>query len=189
MDFQITNSLQKLCSSNGVNLRKWELADTPEYSIRKGASRICVIFKRLPFVAKACLRTENGENEAEREVYSAAKKRGIEKYFAKPFDTITIDNIEWMISEKIPCVGRMDLFDPKVGKLPDWIYDTDYYSMEYDGCDDWLYYAIEDEDFSALLDFLASCEIRDLHYNNFGWKENHICFIDYADIEGKRTDY
>lgn len=185
MNKQIESSIQHLTSSCGLNLRKWETKDYPDLTVFRGATRICLSFKNLPFVAKACLLTEHKENEYEKDIYCAAKKQGLEKYFAKPIESFKVDGIEWTVFEKAYYPGRPDLIAQvlkhcDIVELPEWFWDTDYACYEFDECFDWACFAHNDADFEKLCYFLSEWGIQDLHSMNFGYKDGHIVFVDYA---------
>lgn len=184
MDERVKNSLYQLCSKYGYEFYQWGCIDTPEYSICHGVSRLCVVFKKLPFVAKVALdeESEDEENELERLRYLAAENWGVEKYFARPLKTISIGSVKWTIFEKVPYVGRLDLLTDYIVEkpIPDWFYSSDYGRLEYEECDDWVFYAMEDADFEQLVEFLGKEEIVDLHQLNFGYSNGHIVFVDYA---------
>lgn len=185
MNRKIENSIRRLTSACGLNLRKWEIKDYSDLMVFRGATRICLSFKNIPFVAKACLRTENKENQIEKNIYHSAKKRGLEKYFAKPVESFKVDGIEWTIYEKVYYPGQLDLIGQilkrcEIDDLPEWFWDTDYACCEFDECFDWACFAYNDADFRKLCYFLSDWGIQDLHSLNFGYKDGHIVFVDYV---------
>lgn len=176
----VLNSLSAMVQKYGADPAEWEVCDTVEFTIYRGSTRVAVVFKNLPIVAKFCF-SRRPANEIERHIYVNAVEEGLERFFSKPLSQIVVGGKIWTLFQKVPYAGRPDLIGEIVepSEPPEEFYSSEYALIEYDGCNDWTQFANQDADFDRLVKFLGKWEITDLHQSNFGYAGN-VVFIDYA---------
>lgn len=125
----------------------------PSYS-SCGAYRITFFSKNCEYVIKIPYTTEGiFMCEKERDLFNKVLRGSkLEKYFAAFYEEITICGNRCFIFEKINDCGK---------------------------CIPWRR-GISCEDITDIARLLDKYEIRDLHQGNYGHKDGHTCFVDYA---------
>lgn len=119
-----------------------------------GAYRITFFSKTCKYVVKIPYTTEGILMcERERDLFNNVLRGSkLEKYFAAFCEEVYICGNRCFVFEKIEGCGGVRFWRNTVPK----------------------------DDYSELIKFLDDNDIMDLHSGNYGIKNNHVCFVDYA---------
>lgn len=154
-----------------------------KYCLTGGMDRLCLVPKKGNFIIKVDRypSTDNKftSNEIEYDNYKLAKIEGLEHYFAKPLEIITMFGLKWYLFERVPFIGQPDKFSKQTfenSKLLDYLYEE---------CGEWedaFNYISTSPKAYKLVDFCIRNAISDIHEGNFGWSNRlkHIVITDYA---------
>lgn len=171
------------------------------FTVSNGMSKICIIFKDLPFVIKYSHNRyedkEDGVDESvqEAELYQAAKVAGIEMFFPKTEILCTINYVTFVAQEKIDYSARNVPFKKKdkyyrvcktashkiYQKMQDEINHVPDGGRRLDPL--WAGVAISlygKKLCKKLCDFIVTYQINDLHGNNIGYKNDKPILLDFS---------
>ena len=185
----------------------WEVNDAihehtrESFTVSSGMSKICIVFKNLPFVIKYSHNRyedkEDGVDESvqEAELYQAAKVAGIEMFFPKTEILCTINYVTFVAQEKIDYSTSGVPFKKKdkycrvckttsnriYQKMQNEINNVPGGGRSLDRL--WAGVAISlygKKLCKKLCDFIVTYQINDLHGNNIGYKDDRPILLDFS---------
>lgn len=90
------DSYEVIIRLNNINFREID-----NYTVDDGASKICIVFKNLPYVIKWSMGYEDSEAMEEVQFYKDAERQHLERFFPQTQHLTTIGEIEFVIQEKV----------------------------------------------------------------------------------------
>lgn len=185
-------------SSKVSHISKQEVANPIGYvDVSEGASKICLVFKKFPFVIK--WNTYNyGEAVQEVEIYKAAVACGLGYFFPKTELFYERNGVSFVLQEKVDCSAgdarhKEDYVKviKRITKTPtSKIYDKMQADFNKAGN---CYRRTLDEDWAkmvislygkkvakALCKFIIAHKINDLHSSNIGYKDFRPILLDFS---------
>jgi hypothetical protein len=166
-------------------------------SVTDGSSKVCLIFKDLPFVVKWS--TEDyGEAKREAEIYKKALANGLAKFFPATAHIATINGVDFVAQEKVDfsCCHvpkAKEIHYQRIGRTTtDQIYrkiQKDFYKADHHNG----YGRVLDRTWAgmiislygkkvckALCEFVIENAINDLHEANIGYKNDRPIILDFS---------
>lgn len=174
-----------------------------EIMISSGETKVCLIFRNLPYVLKWNNPERSSEEEATAEVkiYNAAVEAGVQDFFP---ETCAYKNTCFVIQEKVDSsyaeLSRQTSEDYKNRyRLTENEYDKTVRHLEQSGTDDilssinqdWCKFAIScygDEAFNNFASFVMEYEINDLHGGNIGFLHDKPVLLDFCGYHSSYCD-
>ena len=172
-----------------------EDAMTQQIRVTDGASKICMVFTKEPFVVKWCAR-DMDEAKKEVEVYQRATEQNLAKFFPKTALLANINGIDFVIQEKIDFSAsdcdRKNMMkfrrisktakDNTVEKIErEFAKAASSYRRSLDS--NWAKMAIViygKKACKSLCKFIIENKINDLHGSNLGYKNGKPMILDFS---------
>ena len=168
-------------------------------SCYQGASKLCLVFKKEDFVIKWTRRDPwesfNDEAMKECEIYQKAKEQGLEMFFPSTKFFGEINDIKFIIQEKIDYSCEKCPYDTKLKyrkisktatkKIIDKMRNGFKINKGHDRDLDELWASMVITLYGKkvckkLCTFIKENEINDLHTSNLGYKNNHPIILDFS---------
>lgn len=169
--------------------------DDTKIKIGEGASKICLIFPDAPFVVKWST-GDYAEAMKEVEIYKKATEKNLEKFFPKTAFLTTINNVDFVVQEKIDFSAReIKISDSKkFDRISRTALDRIVAKMNKEfqkaspicrrGLDErWAKMALVlygKKACKALCEFIIENKINDLHKSNIGYKNGKPIILDFS---------
>lgn len=194
LDFYLTSEEDYSFYSDGLHhwLREY-IRNHDNIVDYEGATRIVLCDEDKGFVIKLAISNEDQcYNENEAYVYSCARAKGLDSYFAGLIYAGNIENLGVYVGEYVHC-DESEIS----GSTSEYLYQRDI-ECGYISEDEYNWYCGEDsdevlewaeyewgEDFSLVYSILHNCGIGDLHSGNWGYKDGQLVVVDYAGFNGE----